>query len=212
MPAQRTNEYKFRATNILLTYAQASPITLDELYDFLKNHDYHGRAVKALLVAQEDHQNGGYHFHCYIKLSDRFETRSVRFFDFRGKHPNIEPVRSPKACEKYVTKDGNYKAEINGPNGWEDWVIKVKYTWADVHEATTREEMWETVVRADPRAAIINRSPIKRYAEEKFGSRSNGYESRYTRDNFNETEGMTEWVREWLRFVTLTRNSFWPWI
>jgi len=198
----RQNTFKLRGTHLFLTYPQAAGIELEQLYDHLKSLDY-GRELLQILVAKEQHQDGEPHYHVYLKFNDRFETRNVRFFDFNGKHPNAQNCRSPKGVIEYCTKDGNYKAEKKVGNAWKAWDIKVKITWADVHAAKNSSEFWETVIKADPRAAIINNSPIKRYADKKFTERP-VYVPQFERHQFNEMEGMTEWVNVYLRFVSFT--------
>lgn len=46
-------------------------------------------AVEDWLWGREEHQNGKYHFHAYVKFKEKVDTRSCHYFDLCGVHPNI---------------------------------------------------------------------------------------------------------------------------
>lgn len=205
--AGRANTYRFKGVHAFITLPQAAGIELNDLYRYYQTLDYGNKELIQILVAQESHQDGEPHFHIYLRWDNQFNTRDVRFFDYGGKHPNVQSARSAKAVIEYCTKDGNFKAEKKVGGAWRTWEIKVKVTWADVHATTTETEFWDTVVKADPRAAIINYSPIKRAAKRKFDTFTCEYEVEYERHQFpNETYMMSAWVSEHLEYVSFLAN------
>lgn len=89
---------------IFLTYAQAERIpTKEDLFAFLR--DKHPTKI---VVAKEDHQDGGQHFHALLYFAREFDSRNVAVFDFMGHHPNIQKAGAPKRTLAYVVKDGDY--------------------------------------------------------------------------------------------------------
>jgi len=73
--------------------------------------------LEVYLIAQEQHMDGTYHLHCYLRLEKKINCRNERFFDLSYEnnvyHPNIQSVRSPKAVIKYVCKDGKYVTNMS---------------------------------------------------------------------------------------------------
>lgn len=74
-------------SRFLLTYAQASAITKQEVYDFMLTF---GDPTK-LVVALEHHQDGGEHFHVVVVYPHRVRG-PMSIFDLKGVHPNIKPI------------------------------------------------------------------------------------------------------------------------
>lgn len=101
--------FRLQAKKVFLTYPQANNIELKELFDFLKS-----KGTDKLVVSEEEHEDGGRHFHALVEFTRKVNTRKVDYFDFNGNHPNIVKPNSPKGTFDYVTKDGNY---IN--DGWD---------------------------------------------------------------------------------------------
>lgn len=95
--------FKFDSQSAFLTYAQCDA-SIQEIYDFLNG-------IKPLdwaRVCRERHEDGNYHLHAVCKWTGRIQSRNERLFDWNGKHPNIQPVRSVKNALKYVAKDGEF--------------------------------------------------------------------------------------------------------
>lgn len=59
-------------------------------------------------VSTERHQDEDEHVHAVAKFVRRFQSRNERVFDFEGRHPNIQPVRSVAKSIVYVGKDGQF--------------------------------------------------------------------------------------------------------
>lgn len=209
MPNQPASNYRFKGKHAFITYPRTLFPAAD-LFAWLKSQDYNGHKLDKILVATEKHKDGTPHIHVYLRWVTQFTTRNERFFDFGNQHPNVQTARTPRAVLKYCTKAGNYKAEELIDKAWQEWEIEVKVTWKDVAKASNEAEFWESVKQADPRALIVNNSPIKRYAERTFQSSRPVYVPEFERHKFVEVEAMSNWFSSELRFVTFTRNSFWP--
>lgn len=94
--------FRFQGRHVALTYPQ-SRIPKTRLFDFLRLI----RNVDRVLVAQENHSNGGIHYHCYVAFSSscRVNIRDPRFFDLDEEHPNFQGCRNIKDWIKYCTKE-----------------------------------------------------------------------------------------------------------
>lgn len=109
----------FQLNHIGLTYSNVDqqaerlglqPLNHDVLKLELKNHLYnlHRRRPHHIQVAQEKHQDGSYHYHCYVRwLGGGGIQVPPYFFDFQGIHPSIEQLRNPYAWRQYIAKDDN---------------------------------------------------------------------------------------------------------
>ena len=109
--------FRFQGTRAFLTYPQAS-CTKRQLFEFLieLGNCPNSIPITKVLVAQESHENGGTHFHCYVEFQRKPNIRQANYFDFQGNHPNIQTVRSKNDVIRYCTKE-----DID-PLVWpEDW-------------------------------------------------------------------------------------------
>lgn len=100
--------FRLQSNRVFLTYPQAT-CSKQGLFDFLStltsSGDEQGIPVARCLVAQEAHEEGGIHFHCYIEFNRKIDIRNERLFDFENNHPNIQKVRSKQNVIAYCTKD-----------------------------------------------------------------------------------------------------------
>lgn len=104
--------FRFQAIRAFLTYAQANDVNKADLYEYLQGFTY-GEGVdqvtvEKVCVGQEQHEDGGQHFHCFIEFSRKIHARDPRFLDYRGFHPNIQAVRSVPRVIKYITKEDEH--------------------------------------------------------------------------------------------------------
>lgn len=96
---------RWRYTHVALTYSQC-------------NEDGSVRAIEAKLrergadewlLYEEEHKDGGTHYHAYVCRWTRFDFTNARYFDVQVgthiEHPNIQGVRNVKAWKKYIGKD-----------------------------------------------------------------------------------------------------------
>lgn len=94
----------------MLTYScpvnmEENPIECKEdLMEFLKELP----GLQCAVVSKELHENGKSHFHAAIQFEDKFRTRNLKVFDFKGVHPNIGTTGNFTKMVNYVTKEGDY--------------------------------------------------------------------------------------------------------
>lgn len=104
--------FRLDAIQIFLTYSQCP---LDP--NFILDNISKVYPIKYYIIAQELHQDGNKHIHCYLKLEKKANFRDNRKYDIvvdnTTYHPKIEGCRSPKSVIKYVTKDGNYLTNMS---------------------------------------------------------------------------------------------------
>lgn len=191
--------FRLNSQQIFLTYPQAT-ITKTEVLDFFKSFS-HGREndnwVERLLVAEEQHQDGGIHFHVYIKLRNKINTTTERLFDIQNHHPNIQGVRSCKAVLDYCKKDGNYISLQRNGNEYTEWNQTIKRTWGELlTEATTTDEFMAAVRSDYPRDYALSYDRLLSMANANFKQEKPEYISPFTRDNFLTVRELNDWVEK----------------
>jgi len=97
-------QFRLRAKQLFLTYPQANDINEDDILHIL-NRD--GAPIYAL-IAREQHQDGNFHFHCFVDYANIRDIRDERYFDCSGHHPNTQGVRNRRAVISYCKKQGSF--------------------------------------------------------------------------------------------------------
>lgn len=110
--------FRIQTASFFLTYPQC-PLDFDYVYDQLREIKYNDIGVDLVCVGRELHEDGQPHYHAYVKFQKKINLRNIRFFDLTHYHPNIQACKKVNECLKYVTKDGEYKANFE---------LKIKYT------------------------------------------------------------------------------------
>jgi len=107
-PKFRVNRKKFGLTYSALTEGDVrQPIqSCEELKDFLET-----KGLMLFTICKELHENGLPHFHAHVAYDVVIQTENVRFFDFKGIHPNI--LLPGPAWENYVRKKGEFITNRN---------------------------------------------------------------------------------------------------
>lgn len=94
---------RINAKNYFLTYAQAERIESKEhLLGYLRGLV---PTPERWAIGEEEHADGGRHYHVLLGYANRFDLTNNRFFDYQGHHPNIQAARAPNQVLAYVTKD-----------------------------------------------------------------------------------------------------------
>lgn len=122
--------FKFDSTSFFLTYPQ-SDFTNESLIQFLNSV----ADLEWARACREQHSDGEPHSHVVGKFKKRFQSRNERVFDYQGRHPNIQPIRSIARALEYVSKDGEYLDHGAVP------VTQKKRAWADIVEAAKGPEV-----------------------------------------------------------------------
>jgi len=152
-------DFRFSAKNAFLTYAQC-PIDKAQALLLLSEK----RSIEEYVVAEELHQDGGRHLHCFLQFTSKLDTRDSRYFDLlhdgHTYHPNITKPRSVKNVITYIQKDGDFLVS----HGLQELIEKK--SWGQLRaEATTVGEYLNRVERYYPRDFALNYERLKVYAE-----------------------------------------------
>lgn len=107
--------FRIDARHFFLTYPQTDDNiqSKEELLEHLQSIC----TIQEYVVAKEAHEDGGTHFHCYIKLQRKRCIRDPRFFDFHGQHCNILAARNPEAVMQYCRKTADYIEDVSRAPG-----------------------------------------------------------------------------------------------
>lgn len=150
----------FHAKQFFLTYPRCEA-TKEVLRDFLVlecgGEDW--------IIAREAHEDGAHHLHAYLRYPRAKRVRDPNYFDLTDGdhtyHPNIQTVRSPAACQKYVSKDGDYISNI--PVG------HVKLSWGEIiKNSSGEEEFLATLEENYPRDVVLNLERARGFARYKW--------------------------------------------
>jgi len=95
--------FRVQGKNIFLTYAQAERIESKEhlLWALRDKIPTPTRWV----IGQEQHQDGGKHFHVMLGYDDKVDIRDQAFYDYNDHHPNVQCARAPNQVLAYCTKE-----------------------------------------------------------------------------------------------------------
>lgn len=175
--------FRINAKNFFLTYAQCT-LEKQSIIDFFTGL----LPVPSWgIVAEEKHQDGNTHFHAIIGYSDKRDIRSDRYFDIENFHPNIQSVRSLKACAKYVTKDGNTLSFGVIPEAL------LQNSWGDIiANSTSPRSCLRSVLLSYPKEYATRYQAIEYMAERHFKKRRVDYVSEFT--EFDTPVQLDEWI------------------
>lgn len=129
--------------NFALTFPRC-PVDKTDMLQHLKSLFYDTDIVY-LLVAQEHHQDGGLHLHCFLQLKMPINLKNMKKFDLLidtvNYHPEIEECKSIKDWINYCKKEGN----------WCDWGSNPLTT-----SKLNKKELNEKLINSDLNELIDN--------------------------------------------------------
>lgn len=99
----KDGKFRFCASSVFLTYPQCN-LSIHQVMDFLLS-----KKANVLVVAQEHHQDGNPHIHAYAEFKTKVDTKTERYFDFKGFHPNIAKPISKFYVIRYITKKKDFE-------------------------------------------------------------------------------------------------------
>ena len=104
-----------RARHYLVTYSQAPSGIREDIYNFILSKARCGQLpeLTRMVVGQENHQDGGTHYHASLTFSARYRFYDMSLLDYscgitsQTYHPNIAPFRqgSRGNFDDYATKE-----------------------------------------------------------------------------------------------------------
>jgi len=103
------DNFQFDGVHAFLTFPQCDVDKDVAMANLLADKRF---VVHYAAIAEELHQDGEKHLHCFIRFDKRLHLRGSRCFDtIAGEqyHANVQSARSPNRCLDYVKKHGNVK-------------------------------------------------------------------------------------------------------
>jgi len=154
-----TDMFRFNTNTLYLTYSQC-PLPNEECLEQLRQALEPNEIVE-YIIAEEKHLDGNGHLHCFLILRDRCQSRNQRLVDLTGLegeiyHPNIQArVKSPKKCQAYCRKDGNFLTNMQFKPTSDPWSEMVELAGSG-----HLKEARELICLEKPRDSIIYASQI----------------------------------------------------
>lgn len=169
--------FQLNAKNILLTYAQCA----EPKEDLLEHLKQFGDGF--IRVGHELHQDGGHHLHAVMRFTEPVRTKSQKFFDWRGFHPNIVGCRNPDKATEYAGKDGDFIDYGENPT---------KKSWASLCSGT-EADFWNGVKTDYARDYVLNLEKLQYFATAHFKKEIPQYVSKF--ENFITPVELDEWFK-----------------
>lgn len=176
--------FRVYAKHIFLTYPQSSDIDHKELHDHLET------LADNVYSCKEAHADGGWHFHAICTWESRKDVRRSDFFDYSGRHPNIQAVRDLTSSVRYIAKDGSTIGEPPG-NVRSSRTAAITLLLA---QSQNPDEFIKGFEEIDPVRAIINHQQIEQFANKRF--RKPDFYTPRRRDDFTVPAALDRWVSE----------------
>jgi hypothetical protein len=100
---KKEKDFRLSSKKIFLTYPQCN-LDLDVFTEYLKKlvSKY---GLKEYLIVREEHETEGYHFHSYLQLQKKIDTKNPHFLDICGHHGNYKGVKQYENSIEYITKE-----------------------------------------------------------------------------------------------------------
>lgn len=64
-----------------------------------------GNNPQHVVVAQELHQDGNIHFHCYLQWLEPHSNVDANYFNLWGMHPNVQQIKQQEDWLNYIQKE-----------------------------------------------------------------------------------------------------------
>lgn len=112
--------FEIHARRMFLTYSQVPDVwtkmyvkrrLVNELLVKRYGKEKNKTRVKAYIIAEEKHENGGRHFHCLLELESKYRMKGVEALDIDDLHGNYQVVKNIWKAINYVKKGKNYISE-----------------------------------------------------------------------------------------------------
>jgi hypothetical protein len=190
-PEQAPPEFRLQAKNVFLTFAQC-PISKERALVLLSEK----KTIEEYVIAEELHEDGNKHLHCFLKFATKLHTRDARFFDLTDDevvyHPNITKPRSVKNVIQYIEKDNNYLSS--------DGIKRLlnKKSWGEIKaNATSTVEYLNGIAEHYPRDYALNYERLKVFSDIHFKEDIPIYKAPFT-GTFIVPDVLNEWANTYI--------------
>ena len=181
---------------LLLTYSQTSPQFNPEIIkDLIHNRD------GTCLIAKEQHQDGGDHYHVFCDFSKRhLQTRNLSIFDVpvgnnKTHHPNwLAITETPWKTYDYTMKEGKIvyndckRPDERHQNNSSD-------NWAKLMTATTEDEFMAGMASMQPRALVTCFANVQKFISTKYNTNR---AAEYKSPQIQILDSMPQQLRDWI--------------
>nr|QVW56460.2 MAG: replication-associated protein [Gemycircularvirus] len=187
MPSFITN-----ARHFLVTYAQCGDLSEWAVLDKFTS------LGAECIIAREQHEDLGLHFHVFADFGRKFRSRKVDIFDVDGRHPNIKRSwGTPEKGYDYAIKDGDIVAGgLERPDGVHG-SGKTFDLWSQIAGAENRGEFWRLCEELDPKSLCCSFGQLSKFADWRFAEPDAEYR---TPDGIefdvHSGDGRDSWVQE----------------
>nr|QKI28988.1 Rep [Forsythia suspensa CRESS virus] len=99
--------FRVNACNFSITWPQSNFDINDALRN-LQSKTVGAARVVEVIISSEQHEDGNYHRHAFVRFNRRVDIRNSRFFDWEGRHANVQRTVNVPAWKNYIRKDGTF--------------------------------------------------------------------------------------------------------
>lgn len=186
---EKSTSFRLNSQTLFLTYPKCPKLPEELLVHLQKIFK-----LDSYLIAREQHMDGTFHLHAYLRLEKKINIKDEKKCDWRvddtNYHPNIQGCRSPKAVLKYVCKDGNYVTNI--AKSTIDEAIKNNVKVGDLYKEARQKTIEEGVAAGLKvlehsktfRDLVVHGEAIERNLKK---LKKGKLESEFTLDSFNKS-------------------------
>lgn len=220
--------FRLQTKNFFLTYPDAdfdNQVLCDFLWNKLSSSDpayivvsreYHKYPQGHEQEGQEDLNRP--HHHALIILGKKKDIKNARFFDFSGKHCNIQQAPREGStlpqCRNYTIKDGLFYERGELPANFDDngtGTGRKRNSDEAFQEALaepTKEGFLEKIRTKAPRDYIIMHDKITSFAAKHYAPAIPDFTTGYTIDNFILPEALSDWYSTYFLVRASTLATF----
>lgn len=156
--------FRFNGRSVFLTYPRTD-FDIPAYILWLKEHLVNRTRVSYARVAREIHVDGCLHIHALVGFERKLSTRDSRFFDYKGRHPNIRSTRNILAASRYLEKGNDYVDEGRVPTARRG----TRDSWEEAVEISTSAETFaQAIISACPRDAAFLGNRLDAFGERLF--------------------------------------------
>lgn len=121
--ATPVKKFRINAASVFLTYSQCYIPSKEDVLALLRAWEtQHVSKIDQYLIAMEAHEDGGIHYHVWLKFSEKLNLHSPDAFDLLWEdavyHPNIGTCRNDGAVRRYCVKDDDYICNYSFNSVW----------------------------------------------------------------------------------------------
>jgi hypothetical protein len=187
--------FQFNSKSAFLTYPQCTITKEAMLYYLMEQFN-----PSFCRVGSELHEDGSPHLHVLMQADEPLRSKSSKFFDIHGFHPNIQSTRCFKRVLDYVGKTGNFIDFGELPSRGS------KRSWADVVSGSSKEEALAMVMTDFPRDYVLNLERVEYFLNKHYATAHEPYQHDQTLV-FNTPQTLINWADQRLEVSGAPQGS-----